>query len=69
MSRCCKATRTSCFCQKGQRRRCDGSVSINGADACTRLVIPEYAHLDCFIGRDAARDVFLLIVRELDRLS
>jgi cholesterol oxidase len=41
----------------------------HGADACSRLVIPDYAHLDCFIGRDAARDVFPQIVRELDRLN
>jgi cholesterol oxidase len=37
--------------------------------ACTRLVFPEYAHLDCFIGRNAARDVFPLVVRELDRMN
>jgi cholesterol oxidase len=41
----------------------------HGADACTRLVFPEYAHLDCFIGRNAARDVFPLVVRELDRMN
>ena len=40
-----------------------------GVGACTRLVFPEYAHLDCFIGRNAARDVFPLVVRELERLN
>jgi cholesterol oxidase len=39
----------------------------HGTDACTRLVIPGYAHLDCFIGRNAARDVFPLVLRELER--
>jgi cholesterol oxidase len=41
----------------------------HGTAACTRLVFPEYAHLDCFIGRNAARDVFPLVVRELDALN
>ena len=41
----------------------------HGRDACARLVFPDYAHLDCFIGRDAARDVFPLVVRELDRMN
>jgi hypothetical protein len=30
-------------------------------------VLPGYSHLDVFMGRDAARDVFPLIVEELDR--
>jgi cholesterol oxidase len=41
----------------------------HGTHACTRLVFPEYAHLDCFIGRDAARDVFPSVLRELDSLN
>jgi cholesterol oxidase len=35
----------------------------------TSTLLPEYAHLDCFIGRDAAIDVFPVIVRELDRYN
>jgi hypothetical protein len=31
------------------------------------LVLPNYSHLDVFIGRNAARDVFPLIVEELGR--
>lgn len=30
-------------------------------------VIPDYAHLDVFMGKDAARDVFPLMVQELNR--
>jgi hypothetical protein len=30
-------------------------------------VIPEYAHLDVFMGKDAARDVFPIMLRELNR--
>jgi hypothetical protein len=30
-------------------------------------VLPHYGHLDVFIGKDAARDVFPLMIQELDR--
>jgi hypothetical protein len=30
-------------------------------------VLPGYGHLDVFIGKDAARDVFPLMLEELDR--
>ena len=41
----------------------------HGDGACERLVVSGYAHLDCFIGRAAARDVFALVLTELDRLN
>ena len=37
--------------------------------ACARHVIPDYAHMDCFIGKDAARDVYPLVTGELDRFN
>jgi choline dehydrogenase-like flavoprotein len=40
---------------------------VNGADYYTRHVIPGYAHLDCFIGKNAATDVFPIVTAELDR--
>lgn len=39
----------------------------NGADWYPRHVVPSYAHMDCFIGRNAARDVYPIVVAELDR--
>ena len=33
----------------------------------SRHVIPGYAHMDCFIGQDAARDVYPTITAQLDR--
>jgi cholesterol oxidase len=39
----------------------------NPAGLYARHVIPTYAHLDCFIGKNAADDVFPLIERELAR--
>jgi cholesterol oxidase len=41
----------------------------NGTEFYTRTVIPNYAHLDCFIGKDAAHDVFPTIVAELDKYN
>ena len=41
----------------------------NGPELYTRHVIPDYAHMDCFIGKDAARDVFPLVTAELDRFN
>ena len=39
----------------------------NGASLYGRHVIPRYAHMDCFIGKDALRDVYPLVATELDR--
>ncbi|WP_344736214.1 alpha/beta hydrolase [Microbacterium awajiense] len=33
----------------------------------TRHVIPDYSHMDCFIGKDAARDVYPLVTAQLDK--
>ena len=33
----------------------------------TRHVVPHYAHMDCFIGRDAAQDVYPVVLEELER--
>jgi cholesterol oxidase len=39
----------------------------NGVDLYTRHVIPNYAHLDCFIGANAARDVLPTVLAELEK--
>ncbi|QSQ20039.1 hypothetical protein JY651_32825 [Pyxidicoccus parkwayensis] len=41
----------------------------NGPDYYVRHVIPDYAHMDCFIGKNANRDVYPLVVAELDKHS
>ncbi|MEO5902498.1 MAG: alpha/beta fold hydrolase [Gemmatimonadaceae bacterium] len=38
----------------------------NGHQSATRRVIRGYGHMDCFIGRDSARDVFPIILEELN---
>jgi hypothetical protein len=39
----------------------------NGPEFYTRHVIPNYAHLDCFIGDNCARDVLPTILAELEK--
>lgn len=38
----------------------------NGPELYTRHVIPGYAHMDCFVGKDAARDVYPVVTAQLD---
>jgi len=40
---------------------------VNGHGWYTRRVFPDYAHMDFFIGKNAATDVFPYIVAELDK--
>ncbi|MGH7617710.1 MAG: alpha/beta hydrolase [Gemmatimonadaceae bacterium] len=39
----------------------------NGPEYYTRHVFKDYAHMDCFIGKNAARDVYPVVTAELDR--
>ena len=57
------------FLPKGSAETMRWIHEHRGRDACSRIVVPEYAHLDCFIGRSAARDVFPLVLRELDTMN
>jgi cholesterol oxidase len=51
--------------EKTYRFLCD----VNGPGYYVRHVIPNYAHMDCFVGRDAARDVYPIVVGELDKYN
>jgi cholesterol oxidase len=44
-------------------------AKANDATLYQRVVFPNYAHMDLYIGRDSARDVFPTIVSELDRFN
>ncbi len=41
----------------------------NGPDLYRRHLIPGYAHMDCFIGKNASRDVFPMLHEELERFN
>jgi len=41
--------------------------AANGSEAYAHHVVPGYAHLDLWLGRDAEHDVFPIVLRELER--
>lgn len=41
-------------------------VAKNGADGYQRILIPNYNHMDCFVGKNAAQDIYPLILAQLD---
>lgn len=51
----------------GSARTFEELKKLNGPERYTRHMIPGYAHMDCFIGKNAHRDVFPVILSELDR--
>jgi cholesterol oxidase len=55
------------FRPAGTERTYKWLIDANGPSKYNRVVIDDYGHMDCFIGRDAARDVFPAILRELER--
>ena len=58
--------KSGCFLPPGQERSHEFIEKHRpGKSALHR--IPDYSHLDVFIGKDAARDVFPLMLEELDK--
>ena len=55
------------FLPEGSEATYNWLCEQNGAEHYVRHVVPGYAHMDCFIGKDAARDVYPIILAELDR--
>ena len=51
----------------GSARTFDELKKLNGAKLYSRHLIPGYAHMDCFIGKNAARDVYPIVTAELDK--
>ncbi len=62
------ATNQIFYPESGQRTRVWLSEH-NGSDLYRQRIIPDYGHMDLFIGRNAHRDVTPWILRELDRLD
>jgi len=54
------------FLPEGTQRSFDLLVAKNGADGYYRLQVPNYHHMDCFMGRNSAQDIFPLILAQLD---
>jgi pimeloyl-ACP methyl ester carboxylesterase len=58
--------KSGCFLPESQVRSHEYLASFR-KDYHTLHVLPEYSHLDVFIGKNAARDVFPLMLVELER--
>lgn len=55
------------FLPEGSMRTLKTLAQANDATLYDRIEFPNYAHMDCFMGRDTARDIFPTIVSALDR--
>ena len=55
------------FLPKGSEDTFRLLCNVNGPEYYVRHVIRDYAHMDCFIGQDADRDVFPVVRAELDK--
>jgi choline dehydrogenase-like flavoprotein len=55
------------FLPEGSTRTLKTLAQANDATFYDRIEFPNYAHMDCFMGRDTAKDIFPTIVSVLDR--
>jgi hypothetical protein len=53
-----------CYLAESQQRTFD-YLTANGRGQYDLHIVPQYGHLDIFMGKDAARDVFPLILDAL----
>jgi cholesterol oxidase len=58
--------RNRIFLPESSERTMRWLEAANGSSLYRRVYLPEYAHLDGFVGRNAERDVYPLIVDHLD---
>jgi len=59
----------ACYLPESTRLTFDKLCDANGRAHYTRHVIPDYGHIDCIFGKNAARDVYPLILQHLDRTN
>ncbi|MCI0465255.1 MAG: alpha/beta hydrolase [Gemmataceae bacterium] len=57
------------FLPEGSQKTYRFLCQTNGPEYYVRHVLPNYAHMDCFVGKDAARDVYPILVKELDKYN
>ncbi|HEY1985143.1 MAG TPA: GMC oxidoreductase [Terracidiphilus sp.] len=61
-----QAMENKLFLPEGTDRSFQLLCDKNGATGYLRIAVPNYHHMDCFIGKDAARDIYPLIMGQLD---
>jgi cholesterol oxidase len=54
------------FLPEGTERSFELLTAKNGADGYLRIQVPNYNHMDCFVGKNAAEDIYPLILAQLD---
>jgi cholesterol oxidase len=59
----------ACFKPESTARTVERLGQANGRQLYDRHVIPGYGHIDCIFGKNAAHDVFPLIVAHLDKTA
>jgi cholesterol oxidase len=57
------------FLPEGTLKTMQTLARANDATLYQRILFPDYAHMDMYIGRDSARDIFPTIVAQLDRFN
>jgi cholesterol oxidase len=57
------------FLPESTAKTVDFLSAANGAHWYDRVVIPDYGHIDCIFGKNAARDVFPFIVEHLNKTN
>ena len=57
------------FLPEGSQKTYEYLCEKNGPQYYVRQVIPYYAHMDCFIGKHAARDVYPVVLAELEKYN
>jgi cholesterol oxidase len=55
------------FTPEGSELTYNALREVNGPEYYVRHVIEGYAHMDCFIGKNAARDVYPIVTAELEK--
>jgi len=57
------------FSPEGTKETVELLKRTNDPSLYKRIVIPGYAHMDCFIGKNASTDVFPMLLDELNRFN
>jgi cholesterol oxidase len=57
------------FLPEGSMKTLHTLAAANDATLYERIQFPDYAHMDCYMGKNASRDIFPTIVAQLDRFN
>lgn len=57
------------FLPEGSKKTMDWLCENNDPSLYSRHLIEDYAHMDCFIGKNASRDVYPTVLKELDKYN